>query len=132
LDLSPLKNKRLLVVEDEFLIAMDVEQLCREHGAAEIITVGNLQQLGTDPFSSFCFDAAVMDVIVGGSPTIDFARQLVERKIPFIFATGYSDRDDIFAGFPDITVVPKPYAGDDLVAALGRAISQLERKDADE
>jgi len=118
-----LEGLRLLIVEDEFLIAMDVEQLCRDHGAAEAVVIGTAADLGAAPASLADVDAAILDVMVEGRPTLDFARSLAERGIPFIFATGYSDRGDVLSAFPGVRVVGKPYAGDDIVEALAAALA---------
>jgi CheY-like chemotaxis protein len=68
------------------------------------------------------FDAAIVDMMLNGESTVPFARDLMTKGVPFIFASGYSDRSDIAEEFPGITVVPKPYGGDDLIAALAGAI----------
>lgn len=112
-----LSGLRLLIVEDEFLIAMDVEQLCREHGAAETIVVGTAAEL-SEHVAVAAFDAAILDVMVEGQTTLDAARGLAERGIPFVFATGYSDRTEVFSAFPGVRIVGKPYAGEELVEAV--------------
>lgn len=110
-------------MEDEFLIAMDIEQVCRDHGAQDCVIVRSLAELGAEP--DFGFDAAVVDMKLGGDSTVDFAQQLLARNVPFVFSTGYSDLGDVAAGFPGIEVVTKPYSGNHLVEALSAA---MERK----
>lgn len=127
-----LSGLRLLIVEDEFLIAMDVEQLCRDHGAADAVVVSTAAALAAGTFSPADFDAAILDVMVEGQPTLDFARGLADHGIPFIFATGYSDRQDVFAAFPGVQVVGKPYAGDELVGALAAALDAVRRTDTED
>lgn len=112
----------MLIVEDEFLIAMDVEQTCRDNGARDVSIFGGIADLGADPFAEFDFDAAIIDLMADGTSTLDFARKLQSRGIPFVFATGYSDRDDIFGDFQGVKVVGKPFAGDELIQALVDAI----------
>ncbi len=112
-----LSGLRLLIVEDEFLIAMDVEQLCLEHGAAATIVAGSAAEL-SERMAGGGFDAAILDVMVEGRSTLDVARSLAERGIPFVFATGHSDRPDVFAAFPGVRIVGKPYAGEELVEAV--------------
>lgn len=120
---NPLAGLRILVMEDEFLIAMDVEELCRDNGAAEVVLVRDLDEL-TDDAGAASFDAAVLDVMLAGRSTIDFARSLAGRGIPFVFATGYSGDDGLFATLPGVEVVEKPYAGDALLAAIRRAVAR--------
>lgn len=119
-----LDGMHVLVMEDEFLIAMDVEQLCREHGAAEVTIVRQIEDLGDDPFAGQAFHVAVLDLMLGGNSTTEFANSLSERGIPFVFATGHTDVQERFGIVSDIEVVAKPYGGTDLIAALGRAIER--------
>ena len=118
----PLRGLRILLMEDEALIALDVEQLCRDSGADDVVVVRHLDQVqsaGGDPFH-----AAILDVMLSGNPTIEFARTLAQQGVPFIFATGYADRDELFTEFPDTPVIGKPYVGADLVNALAGAIAR--------
>ena len=111
-----LSGRRLLIVEDEYLIAMDVEQMCRDFGAVDVVICGTAQEMAQLD-KGVRFDAAILDFKVDGVPTVEFAQALKLRNIPFIFATGYSDRE-MFGSFPGVPVVGKPYAGTELVAAL--------------
>jgi CheY-like chemotaxis protein len=117
-----LANLRILVLEDEFLIAMDVEDLCREHGAAEVSIIRSLSEIDAD--SSMQFDAAIVDLMLDGASTLDFAERLSARGVPFVFASGYTDVAEIRRRFPDIVLVGKPYSGDDLVRALASAVGR--------
>jgi DNA-binding response OmpR family regulator len=115
-----LKGLRILVLEDEFLIAMDVEQLCRDHGASDVEIRTTLDDLneGDAPKG---FDAAIVDVMLGGVSTLSFAQRLVELDVPFVFSTGYADDQEIVRMFPGVAVVGKPYSGDVLVSAVAAA-----------
>lgn len=114
-----LKGFRILLLEDEFLIAMDVEQICRENGAADVAIVGNLDEIDIQTAGSF--DAAIVDVMLGGFSTLEFAEELLAVEVPFVFASGYSSNEELAAKFPDVELITKPYSGDDLVDALIRA-----------
>jgi CheY-like chemotaxis protein len=114
---------RILIVEDEYLIAMDVEQLCRDHGADEAVLVRDadgLEMVLADPR----FDAAVIDAMLNGRSTLDFARQLREQNVPFVFATGYDDNAERFADFPGVPVVGKPYSGEELIEAIASVVGR--------
>nr|WP_158282770.1 response regulator [Aminobacter sp. AP02] len=121
---TPLSGLRILVLEDEALIALDVEQLCRDNGAGEVAIASNLREAQQ---ASQPYDAAIIDVMLDGEPTFDFARSLEAAGVPFVFASGYDQLDEIFKGFPDVTLVSKPYAGDDLVEAVAQSIRKLAR-----
>jgi DNA-binding response OmpR family regulator len=116
---SLLDGMRILVLEDEFLIAMDVEQLCRDHGARDVTIFRSLE--GLDPSAVAGHDAAIIDVMLDGTSTLDFARNLHARGMPFVFASGYADSEEISRSFPGVTLVGKPYSGDDLIAAVASA-----------
>lgn len=118
----PLNGLNILLMEDEALIALDVEQLCRDSGARDVIVVRDLQQFeaaDADPFH-----AAILDVMLSGNPTVDFARTLLQRGVPFVFATGYADNGDLFSEFPGTPVIGKPYVGAELIRALAGAIAR--------
>jgi CheY-like chemotaxis protein len=113
-----LAGLKILVLEDEFLIAMDVEQLCRDHGASDVEVCATLKEDLADVTS---FDAAIIDVMLGGRSTLDFAMRLKERDVPFIFSTGYADNQDIAQRFPGVAVVGKPFSGEVLISAVAAA-----------
>ena len=115
-----LDGLRILVLEDEFLIAMDVEQLCRDYGAGEVVIARDLAEIDQQKIVTR-FDAAIVDLMLGGASTLDFASQLRQSGVPFVFASGYSDADEIQASFPGVRLVAKPYSGDDLVEAVAAA-----------
>jgi DNA-binding response OmpR family regulator len=119
-----LSGMRILVLEDEVLIAMDVEQLCRDNGAADVVVARTLAEIDADR-AAMEFHAAIVDVMLDGTSTLDFARHIHERNVPFVFASGYTDLDEIFTAFPDVPVIGKPYSGSDLVEAVAAAASRL-------
>lgn len=122
-----LNGMRVLVLEDEFLIAMDVEQMCRDNGAADVVIARRIDGLGRDPFAGESVDVAILDVRLGSETTTGFAGLLHARGIPFIFATGYVHDDRVFAGagydFTQVPVLLKPFTEKELIGALARAIS---------
>lgn len=117
-----LDGRSVLILEDEFLIAMDVEQICLDAGARDAVIVGAIDGAG-DGLLERRFDAAILDLRLGGHSTLDFARLLMTRGVPFVFATGYSEPGELNQEFPGVAVVAKPYASDDLLQALAAAIA---------
>ncbi|MEI9418173.1 response regulator [Mesorhizobium sp. Cs1321R2N1] len=115
-----LDGLRILVLEDEYLIAMDVEQLCRDHGASEVVVARDLAEVDGRKVATD-FDTAIVDLVLGGASTLEFAAGLREAGVPFVFASGYSDADEIKASFPGVRLVTKPYSGEDLVEAVALA-----------
>ena len=119
----PLDGLSILVLEDEFLIAMEVEQACRDYGAAEVRICRTLNEIGAAG-DVLDFDAAVVDLRLGEESAVDFARTLFETGRPFVFATGYSNPTEMSASFPEVPVLTKPYLGNDLVEALAAAVQR--------
>lgn len=115
----------ILLVEDEPLIAMDVEQVCLDHGAEEIKIVHNRSQLARLEIGPF--DAAILDRFIDGETTLALARRLRAAGIPFIFTSGYTDSGELAAEFPGVSIIQKPYSSAKLVAALATSIQSSRR-----
>ena len=111
----------ILLLEDEFLIAMDVEQICKEHGAASVVIKREVGEL-SDEIWNEDFDVALIDLMLAGHSTTPFARTLQDRKVPFVFASGYSDIDGLRAEFPGVGFIGKPYSETALVEAIFAAV----------
>ena len=115
-----LDGLRILILEDEYLIAMDVEQLCRDHGAGDIVIAADLSDVADEEIGA-SFDAAIVDLMLNGNSTLDFASQLRDQQVPFVFASGHSEPAEIQDSFPGVMLVGKPYSGADLIEALATA-----------
>lgn len=118
-----LEGLKILVLEDEFLIAMDVEQLCRDNGADHVTIIRSLDEI--DHQATHEFDAAVVDVMLGGASTLEFAAQLRDAKRPFVFASGYTDNEELARSFPDVALISKPYSESDLIDAIASARARV-------
>lgn len=121
---APLDGLRILLLEDEFLIAMDVEQTCLDAGARDVTIVKSVNDARSleEPWN---FDAAIVDIMLAGESTLDFALGLYKSKVPFVFASGYADLSDLDERFAGIEIVGKPYGGDDLVNGILSAIRRV-------
>lgn len=99
---------------------MDVEQVCRDHGASEVAIARTL--LEAQAFvEGQQFDAAIVDLMLNGQSTVEFSHGLRQKGLPFIFASGYSDVEQLRRDFPGVSIVSKPYGGNDLIEALAAA-----------
>jgi CheY-like chemotaxis protein len=117
--MSALANKRILLVEDEALIALMLEEMLGELGVEVVASVGNLPD-ALDAAAAVVCDAAVLDVNLGGTPVFPAAERLGRRGIPIVFATGYG-RAALEAGHPG-QVIEKPYTREKLENALIAAL----------
>lgn len=115
-----LAGLRILVVEDDMMIALLVEEALQGFGCVVIGPVGKLDaalRLASDEV----LDAAILDVTIRGGQVFPVAERLISRGIPFAFASGYGDwaLPDAFRNQPRLI---KPFTVRDLearVQALG-------------
>ena len=117
-----LDGARVLLVEDEALIAMSIEELCKEHGAEDVVTVTSFNALNPDVLETGRISTAILDIKISDNWTNEFAHLLQSRRIPFIFATGYAANHQVFEPINGITIIEKPYKDSDLIQALAQAI----------
>ncbi|SFV28963.1 Bacteriophytochrome (light-regulated signal transduction histidine kinase) [Devosia crocina] len=121
-DFSSLKGKNVLIVEDQMLIALDLEQILTDSGMNAAATATSLREalvyLGRERP-----DCAVLDVNLGEESSAPIARHLIEAGIPFIFATGYGERGSISAEFEGVPVVRKPYDTASILTQLRQVLS---------
>jgi two-component SAPR family response regulator len=120
-----LNNKRVLVVEDEYMLAQDLARFLEEHGAEVVGPVGTLQAaLGLA--SQERLDAAVLDVNLRNQPVYPVADRLIERGVLVVFATGY---DELLMQRPYIGLprCPKPLDKEALLRMLAREMAARAR-----
>lgn len=116
-----LAGLRILVVEDEFLVALELEQLlggrgCRVIGPAASVARA-LALLGEERV-----DAAVLDVNVDGGRVTPVAEFLMAREIPFVLATGYGASTFPEPALCEAPRVKKPVLEAELLRVLCAAI----------
>jgi CheY-like chemotaxis protein len=116
-----LAGKRCLVLEDEFLIALDVRQTLESAGAV-VTCFGDAAEALRALQGGAQFDLAVLDLKLSGSDSTGVAALLTERATPFVFLTGM--RPDDVRSFPHAPVVEKPYKVEMLMGALRKAASE--------
>ena len=114
-----LKDKRILVVEDEALIAVMVEDMLTELGSREVGPAATIEA-ALELARSAEIDAAVLDVNVRGERIDPVAETLLARGIPVLFATGYGEVR--LASGVQTTVIDKPYTQDKLARGLAAAM----------
>lgn len=113
------KAKRILVVEDEFLIALHVEELLTAMGHQVIGPVSRLNE-ALDLARTVEIDFAVLDVNLAGTASFPVADILRERGIPFVFATGYGT-EGLVDEYRAETALRKPFEPQELEQAIERA-----------
>jgi CheY-like chemotaxis protein len=117
---ATLRDRRVLIVEDEALVAMLIEDGLSDAGAEIVGSVGTVSealQIIERVAHSGGLDAAVLDLNLAGEAVTPVADQLAELGVPFLFATGYGAGHDT-GGHPAATVLHKPFDAERLVTAV--------------
>lgn len=86
---AKVQGLRVLVVEDEFLMARLLEDVLNAYGCEVVGPVPRLDR-AMDAARTETLDGAVLDINLAGEVVFPVAEELLSRDIPFIFATGYS------------------------------------------
>jgi CheY-like chemotaxis protein len=121
--LGNLSGLRLLVVEDEALIATDLADTLRGLGCHVIGPAGTLEEGMRLAESADRLDAALLDVNLHGQPSFPLATMLAARGVPVVFATGYSALPEGSGGL-GARVLRKPVAPVDIATALRAAVER--------
>ncbi len=108
-----------LVVEDNMIIALDAEEFLSELGANKVVVAGNVTQ-ALSALAKRDFAFGLLDVNLGSETSERVAQTMVDKGVPFAFATGYGEITVLSEKYPDAPVVRKPYAKDSLGAAIAR------------
>lgn len=118
-----LRNCRILIVEDEYLLADDICHALEQAGAIVLGPVPGIDGALALIEAESHIDAAVLDVNLRGEMVFPVADALVDRNIPFAFATGYDQwtLPDRFAAYPRLE---KPFRADKLATNLPPLISR--------
>jgi len=113
---APLQGRRILVVEDEFLVAMLIEDILE---AAGCVVSGPIPRLAEalDAARREACDAAVLDVNLAGQRVFPVADILSGRNIPFLFVTGYGTVA-LLGDYAERPRICKPFKIADLLGAL--------------
>ena len=121
---QPLSGRRVLVVEDESLVAMLLETILEDMGCTPVGPVSNVDEGEAIARDTVDLDAALLDVNLAGRQVFPVAAVLKARGVPFVFSTGYGE-----SGLPDEwrgnPTIQKPFTEaavrDALMQALGVA-----------
>ena len=99
-------GRRIMIVEDEALVAMILEDQLEELGLTIVATCANVVD-AMKAIDKNAPDAAILDVNLGGQLVYPVADRLIDRGIPFVFVTGYG-RESIDRRYASIQVLEKP------------------------
>jgi CheY-like chemotaxis protein len=119
---ATLQGRRILVVDDDYLVALVVIDLLEEVGAEVLGPLGQVNEaMAFIEANSEAIDGAVLDVNLNGAKSYPVADILAAHEIGFVFATGYG-ADALEGGYQKYPRCEKPFNGITLVASLTKAI----------
>ena len=118
---SALRDRRILVVEDEYLIAATLSDQLESVGSIVLGPVPSVERAIEAIESNPEIDAVVLDVNLGGAMAYPIADALVDRNIPFVFTSGYED-GALVKRYPQIRRCRKPYLFSEVERAIASAL----------
>ncbi|RYG18215.1 MAG: response regulator [Caulobacteraceae bacterium] len=121
---QPLTGRRVLIVEDESLVAMLLETILEDMECIPVGPASNIDDGEVLARDTADLDAALLDVNVAGRQVFPIAEILKARGVPFVFSTGYGE-----GGLPEEwrgqATIQKPFTEaairDALMKAMGVA-----------
>jgi len=117
-----LAGRRILIVEDEALIAMWIAEILQGAGAAVIGPAGSAAE-ALALIERESLDGAVLDYKMPDGTTEPVADLLAARGVPFVFATGYHPRP-LAPEYADRPRLEKAFAEEELLAAITSVLGQ--------
>ena len=117
-----LAGRSVLLLEDQMLIAMDLEQLMLDAGLVIMATTTSVSEamaqlkLGRP-------DVAILDINLGNELSLPVAEHLRSLGVPFLFATGYGEGQSIPPHLADVPMVRKPYDSAALLTQLQKLLA---------
>src|SRR5580658_1292176 len=112
----PFSNRRVLLVEDEMLVAWLIEDMLADLGCAVVGPASSVNQ-ALAMIDAEAIDAAVLDVNLNGQMSYPVADALLARGVPFVFSTGYAS-NRLQEGYRTYSALQKPYHMTELSDAL--------------
>lgn len=112
-----LSGKRVLIVEDEMLAALELTDILESRDCEVVGPAGSLKD-ALPLAQTGGYDLAILDITLRDGEVFPLAEWLRDNGKPFIFATAYGSSAGLPEGFSDSILIPKPYPERRLVQAL--------------
>jgi DNA-binding response OmpR family regulator len=118
-----LSGVRVLVVEDDSLLALDLEATLVESGAVVVDLCRTLDEamLRADARD---FAVAILDFGLGSETVSPVARRLLDQGVPFVLYTGKSRHEPSLAEWRDCSILEKPASSRELISAVKTVLSR--------
>lgn len=121
---NDLSGNRVILVEDDFLIQMDLA-LTLEAAGVQVVTASTLSE-GLELVDA-SFDAAILDIRLPDGEVYPIAEELEKRDTPLIFHSGNVEGSEIATRFPNAIALSKPVHEAQLLRAVTDGITGTRR-----
>jgi CheY-like chemotaxis protein len=121
---SPFSGRKVLLVEDEVIVAWLLEDMLSDLGCAVVGPAGSVGQ-ALAMIDAEDIDVAVLDVNLNGETSYPIADALVARSVPFVFSTGYH-KEGLLDGYRIFPALQKPYHVSELAQILTKLLTPKE------
>jgi len=120
---AQLSGARVLVVEDDFFIALELSSILSDAGA---VVVGPSNSVDAALLSARdeTLSAAILDIRLGNETVAPVARLLTSRQVPFFFYTGQSRTDPVQAEWPECKILSKPALPRMIISAVAALLDK--------
>jgi DNA-binding response OmpR family regulator len=115
-----LNGKTIVILEDEYLIALDAEGILTDQGATVHIATDLKEAAALAELERV--DLALLDVNINGEFSFPVAQRFHERRVPIVFASGYELKARAFPGADLGVCISKPYTSEKLRQAVIHAL----------
>jgi DNA-binding response OmpR family regulator len=122
-EIDEFRGRRVLIVEDDMLIAITIEDMLLEFGCAVTGPINTLAGAMALAVGESAIDTAILDIDLNGVPVFPFADILRARGVPIIFSTGYAD-PELPSEHRGCPVLQKPFRASNLEAALRHVLAR--------
>lgn len=117
-----LRGRRVMIVEDELLVAMELESLLEEQGC-DVVGPAPTVDRALALVDRERLDAAILDVNLDGQTAAPVAAELNARGVPFVLATGYGAAQAHQPELRNVPLLDKPVNQETLVRTLARILA---------
>jgi DNA-binding response OmpR family regulator len=123
-----LNGSRILVVEDDFFIRIDLESILRDAGADIVGPCSGIAD-ALAALANGKVTAAILDVRLGCETVAPVARELTKKDTPFVFYSGQFDADPTLAEWPNCRILTKPALPKTIVAVVADLLERKTQRD---
>ena len=115
-------TRRILIVEDEPIVALNYAAILQEAGYESVGPVGSIKK-GLDLIAFEELDGAVLDIDISGVPVDPIIMALRAKQVPYVFVSAYPEREELYG---NAMFVKKPCTAAELIDAVKRLVPRPE------